>query len=62
MQLADQGNLRHILSSNFLNNILSLWIDKIRILYNSSMDLSNLHNNKLRYIRKDFHNGKYIKR
>jgi len=40
IQLADQGNLRHILSSNFNN---TLWIDKIRLLDHSATDLKNLH-------------------
>src|SRR5436190_185547 len=40
MQFADQGNLRHVLSSNF-NNIL--WNDKINLLYCLALDLKNLH-------------------
>src|SRR5687767_13322304 len=55
MQFADQGNLRHVLSSNF-NNIL--WNDKILLLYCLAMDLKNLH--KLGYFHKDFHSGNIL--
>ena len=44
IQFADQGNLRHVLSSNF-NNIL--WNDKINLLYCLTMDLKNLHELKI---------------
>ena len=56
MQFADQGNLRHVLSSNF-NNIL--WKDKINLLYYLTMDLKNLH--ELGYFHKDFHSGNILK-
>src|ERR1051325_1039504 len=55
IQLADKGNLRHILSSNF-NNIL--WKDKIRMLLNSAQDLVSLH--KLGCFHKDFHSGNIL--
>src|SRR5438045_1778496 len=55
MQFADQGNLRHVLSSNF-NNIL--WEDKIQLLYCLTIDLKNLH--KLGYFHKDFHSGNIL--
>src|ERR1043165_4088244 len=50
IQFADQGNLRHNLSSNF-NNFL--WKEKIGMLSCLAMDLKNLH--KLGYFHKDFH-------
>ena len=56
MQFADQGNLRHVLSSNF-NNIL--WREKILLLYYLTIDLENLH--KLGYSHKDFHSGNILK-
>src|SRR5437868_13822361 len=56
MQFADQGNLRHILLSNFKN---ILWKDKIKILRDSAMDLTDLH--KLEYFHKDFHSGNILK-
>ena len=37
IQLADQGNLRHVLSSNFIN---ILWNDKIELLECLAADLS----------------------
>src|SRR5690242_15954220 len=56
IQFADQGNLRHILLSNF-NNIL--WEDKLQTLLGSAVDLENLH--KLEYFHKDFHSGNILK-
>ena len=56
MQFADQGNLRHVLSSNF-NNIL--WKDKIENLSDITIDLKNLH--ELGYFHKDFHSGNILK-
>src|ERR1051325_11160439 len=56
IQLADQGNLRHILSSNFNN---TLWKDKINMLRCSALDLKNLH--ELGYFHKDFHSGNILK-
>src|SRR5436305_11237569 len=56
MQFADQGNLRHVLSSNF-NNIL--WRDKIFLLLNSIGDHKYLHG--LGYFHKDFHSGNILK-
>src|SRR5436190_9759475 len=56
IQLADQGNLRHILSSNFNN---TLWGDKIKLLSDSAQDLENLH--ELGYFHKDFHSGNILK-
>ena len=55
IQFADQGNLRHVLSSNF-NNIL--WKDKIKLLYYLTDDLKSLH--KLGYFHKDFHSGNIL--
>ena len=55
MQFADQGNLRHVLSSNF-NNIL--WNDKIFLLWKLATDLKNLH--ELGYCHKDFHSGNIL--
>jgi len=55
MQLADQGNLRHILSNNFKN---ILWKDKIILLKHSALDLKNLH--QLGYFHKDFHSGNIL--
>src|SRR5688572_17784784 len=56
IQLADQGNLRHVLSSNFKN---VLWKDKIKVLRYSTHDLKNLHG--LGYFHKDFHSGNILK-
>ena len=56
VQFADQGNLRHVLSSNF-NNIL--WGEKIGILSSLTMDLKNLHG--LGYFHKDFHSGNILR-
>ena len=56
IEFADQGNLRHVLSSNF-NNIL--WKDKIELLQDLTIDLINLH--KLGYFHKDFHSGNILK-
>ena len=56
MQFADQGNLRHVLSSNF-NNIL--WNEKILLLRNLTVDLKSLH--ELGYSHKDFHSGNILK-
>jgi serine/threonine protein kinase len=55
IKFADRGNLRNILSKNF-NNIM--WKDKILLLYQSLMDLKNLH--KLGYFHKDFHSGNIL--
>ena len=55
MQLAYQGNLRHILSNNFKN---ILWMDKIVLLSDSARDLKNLH--QLGYFHKDFHSGNIL--
>ena len=55
IQLADKGNLKSILSSNF-NNIL--WEDKNQLLLSSAQDLKNLH--KLGYFHKDFHSGNIL--
>jgi len=55
IQFADQGNLRHVLSSNF-NNIL--WDDKIFLLYKLTSDLKSLH--ELGYFHKDFHSGNIL--
>src|SRR5947207_6021203 len=55
IQLADQGNLRHILSINFNN---TLWEDKIRLLNHSAQDLKSLH--ELGYFHKDFHSGNIL--
>jgi serine/threonine protein kinase len=55
IQLANQGNLRHVLSSNF-NNLL--WKDKLFSLYYIAIDLKNLH--QLGYFHKDFHSGNIL--
>jgi serine/threonine protein kinase len=55
IQLADQGNLRHILSNNY-NNIL--WKEKLNLLYNIAADLRSLH--KLGYFHKDLHSGNIL--
>ena len=55
MQLADQGNLRHILSNNFKN---ILWENKIKLLRDSAQDLKHLH--QLGYFHKDFHSGNIL--
>ena len=57
MEFADNGTLRHILSSNF-NNIS--WIDKIFYLWKTAYDLGNLH--RLGYFHKDFHSGNILDR
>ena len=56
IQFADQGNLRHVLSSNF-NNIL--WENKIHLLWKLTFDLKILH--ELGYFHKDFHSGNILK-
>ena len=56
IQFADQGNLRHVLSSNF-NNLL--WKDKIKLLYYLTIDLKSLQ--ELGYFHKDFHSGNILK-
>src|SRR4051812_2584176 len=56
MQFADQGNLRHVLSSNFNNN---LWKGKINLLNHLTIDLRSLHG--LGYFHKDFHSGNVLK-
>ncbi|GES87642.1 kinase-like domain-containing protein [Rhizophagus clarus] len=55
MQFADKGNLRSILSSNF-NNIA--WNLKIFYLYESAIDLRNLHS--MGFFHKDFHSGNIL--
>jgi len=56
IKFADEGNLRSSLSNNF-NNIL--WGNKIRLLWDLSLDLRNLH--KLGYFHKDFHSGNILR-
>ena len=55
IRLADQGNLRHILSNNFGN---FLWKNKINLLMYSAQDLESLHG--LGYFHKDFHSGNIL--
>ncbi|CAB4443324.1 unnamed protein product [Rhizophagus irregularis] len=55
IQLANQGNLRCVLSSKF-NNIL--WKYKLLVLHNMIHDIKNLH--KLGYFHKDFHSGNIL--
>ena len=55
LEFADKGNLRSILSNNF-NNIL--WLEKIDLLRDASMNLQDLHN--LGYFHKDFHSGNIL--
>src|SRR2546430_17656010 len=55
IEFADKGNLRSILSNNF-NNIL--WLEKIDLLRDASMNLQDLHN--LGYFHKDFHSGNIL--
>ena len=57
IQLADKGNLRSILSSNFNN---TLWKYKIELLWGSVFDLKNLH--QLGYFHKDFHSGNILQK
>ena len=54
-QLAERGNLRCVLSSNFKN---ILWKDKIQYLWNIVRDLKSLH--ELGYCHKDFHSGNIL--
>ncbi|UZO13431.1 uncharacterized protein OCT59_004930 [Rhizophagus irregularis] len=55
IQLANQGNLRHVLSNNF-NNLS--WDFKLFSLYYIAFDLKNLH--QLGYFHKDFHSGNIL--
>ncbi|RGB41385.1 kinase-like domain-containing protein [Rhizophagus diaphanus] len=55
-QLAEQGNLRCILSCKF-NNIF--WEEKLSLLLNIAIDLKNLH--YLGYFHKDFHSGNILR-
>jgi serine/threonine protein kinase len=55
IEFAEKGNLRTNLSNNF-NNIM--WRDKIKLLYDITYDLNELH--KSGYIHKDFHNGNIL--
>jgi serine/threonine protein kinase len=55
IQLANQGNLRCVLSSNF-NNLLRK--DKLNFLTDISFDLRSLH--ELGYFHKDFHSGNIL--
>src|SRR3954452_13623451 len=55
LQLASAGNLRCILANNFSS---ISWDDKIKLLSDSTQDLSNLHN--LGYSHKDFHSGNIL--
>ncbi|CAB4436855.1 unnamed protein product [Rhizophagus irregularis] len=55
IQLADQGNLRCVLSNNF-NNIS--WKKKLLLLENTAYDLKKLH--ELGYFHKDFHSGNIL--
>jgi serine/threonine protein kinase len=55
IKFADQGNLRHVLSSNF-NNLL--WKDKILQLWWLASNLKSLHG--LGYFHKDFHSGNIL--
>ncbi|UZO13377.1 uncharacterized protein OCT59_004877 [Rhizophagus irregularis] len=55
-QLAEQGNLRCVLSSHF-NNIF--WNKKLAFVCNIVYDLKSLHN--LGYFHKDFHSGNILR-
>ncbi|EXX55140.1 kinase-like domain-containing protein [Rhizophagus irregularis DAOM 181602=DAOM 197198] len=55
IELANQGNLRSVLSNNF-NNIF--WYKKIKDLHDIAYDLKNLH--ELGYFHKDFHSGNIL--
>src|SRR4051812_1696459 len=55
VEFADQGNLRHVLSSNF-NNML--WKKKIKLLSHLTMDLKHFHESE--YFHKDFHSGNIL--
>ncbi|CAB4443343.1 unnamed protein product [Rhizophagus irregularis] len=57
IELANKGNLRSVLSSNF-NNIS--WQDRLLILTNISWDLKSLH--ELGYFHKDFHSGNILQK
>ena len=55
LELANDGNLRYILSNDF-NSIL--WRDKIELLYDLTRNLKILHG--LGYFHKDFHSGNIL--
>ncbi|GBB89031.1 hypothetical protein RclHR1_01570003 [Rhizophagus clarus] len=55
LQLANQGNLRCELSSNFNNH---LWKNKLKLLKYILIDLETLH--KLECFHKDFHSGNIL--
>ncbi|EXX55926.1 Cdc15p [Rhizophagus irregularis DAOM 197198w] len=55
LEFANNGNLRNALSYKF-NSIL--WKDKILLLYDLVVDLSNMH--KLGYFHKDLHSGNIL--
>ncbi|POG79155.1 kinase-like domain-containing protein [Rhizophagus irregularis DAOM 181602=DAOM 197198] len=55
IELANQGNLRSVLSNDF-NNIF--WNEKLSILSNMIFDLKGLH--KLGYFHKDLHSGNVL--
>ena len=55
IQFADQGNLRHVLSSNF-NNMS--WKEKMIQLSYLATDLKSLH--ELGYLHRDFHSGNIL--
>src|SRR5438045_8386252 len=56
LELANDGNLRYILSNDF-NSIL--WRDKIELLYDLTRNLKNLH--ELGYFHNDFHSGNILR-
>ncbi|EXX78502.1 Cdc15p [Rhizophagus irregularis DAOM 197198w] len=56
IQFAEGGNLRSSLSNNFKN---ILWKEKIELLYDSSLDLRDLHESG--YLHKDFHSGNILR-
>ncbi|GES72916.1 kinase-like domain-containing protein [Rhizophagus clarus] len=55
IEFANEGSLSNILSKNFSN---ILWKDKIKLLYNITMDLKCLH--ELGYLHKDLHSGNIL--
>ncbi|CAB4393541.1 unnamed protein product [Rhizophagus irregularis] len=55
IQLANQGNLRCVLSSNFDN---VSWNEKLNVLYDIAHDLANLH--QLEYFHKNFRSGNIL--
>jgi serine/threonine protein kinase len=56
IEFANQGSLSNILSKNFSN---FLWKDKIKLLYDITIDLKSLH--ELGYLHMDLHSGNILR-